>query len=444
MKRIDNILEMYAEIEENKIRAYHQYKKTENIHILKECASDFIDDTIVFIKQVIGESFLPFRLLNAKKNLKTCEDVNVIENFILKVTKENMELKNENITKLKRSHVVADEYGVIESYISIANSIIDGSLNYMCEESSYVIECLENMKIVTEAEGDNTNNTKENIKSTVKKVGAGAKNIGNKVLTAIKELLTKIKNMFKSKIEKLRGRDLNWLKENKKSILSAKVDSIEVNVHEDYKDSLNRMAERSDKFTDELARINFEDPSVNEKLEQKSKQYEDSQGNLRQGLMNFYRTGNPKKVSKVVSLKDSQITSALGSIYDYCISFLNSYTGIVKKINDLEKRIAGIEREMNSRNITENFCYVENDFIENTDLALCENFHLLLENDNGDEPKVGVQQRDKAREEVKGASDRGVSNGNKLLRDQQLGVTVFLTTAEQKYFELIKILRAIV
>lgn len=445
MKKIDNVLDKYTVMEENKIRGYHQYMKTKNIDILKESVNDFIDDTIAFRKSTIGESFLPFRLLDAKRNLKQCDDVKAIENFIIKVTHENMEIKDNVINELKRNYVMNDEYGVIESYINISNSMLNDSLNYMCEESSYIVECLENMRIITEADEENGKSVKETIKDGAKKVGTAAKNVGNKVFKALKEFLAKIKNMFKMKLNKLRERDLKWLQENKKAILNVKTDNIEVNVYDDYNKTYDDMISRCDRYINMLTGIKTSDPSVSSKLEQKEKQYSDKDGNLKQGLINFYRTGDPKKVSKVISLRGSQIKNSLNDMYDYCIAFLNCNSKVMKELSDLEKKVNDFEKEMERRNITENFCLVENDYIYNTDLALCENFHLLLENENNaKEPKVGVQQRDTAREEMSKISDNGVSGANKILRDQQLGLTSFLTVSEKKYFELIKILRALV
>lgn len=447
MKKIDTVLEMYSTLEENKIKAYHQYKKTDDINILKEATKDFIDETIEFRKVVIGENFLPFKLLEAKRNLKQCDDPTVIENFILKVTNENLTIKNDAINDLKRKYVINDDYGVIECYVSLSNTIIDDKLSYMCEESSYIIECLENMKIVTEAEaevkgsGDNNTNTNNNDsnENKTKKVGAGIKKIANTVLQKIKEFLKKIKNIFKEKVTKLRERDLKWLNENKKAILNAKVDDLEVNVHNDYNETLQTMADRANKFDNAFAGMRLEDSSLASKIEEKEKQYSDKNGDLRQGLMNYYRTGDPKKEKTVVTLRGSQIKGALNRMHDYCIDFLGSYNNNIRLVNDIERRITAHEKEMARRNITEGFCLVEDDYIQNTDLALCENFHALLEN----EQKVGVSKRNVENEEAKGRSDKELSNNTKHLRDQQLGCSTFLTTAEAKYFELIKILRSI-
>lgn len=449
MKKIDNVLEMYSTLEENKIKAYHQYKKSDDINILKEATKDFIDETIEFRTVVIGENFLPFKLLEAKRNLKQCDDPAVIENFILKVTNENLTIKDDTINDLKRKYVINDDYGVIECYVALANTIINDKLSYMCEESSYVIECLENMKIVTEAETEvkgkadsNTNtDTTDSNENNTKKVGGGIKKIANTVLQKIKEFLKKIKNIFKEKITKLRERDLNWLKENKKAILNAKVDDLEVNVHNDYNETLQVMADRANKFDNAFAGMRLDMNAFASKIEEKEKQFSDKNGDLRQGLMNFYRTGDPKKEKTVVTLRGSQIKGVLERMYDYCVNFLGSYNSNIRLVNELERRIAAHEKEMANRNITEGFCLVEDEYIENTDLALCENFHTLLENEN--EPKVGVSKRNIENEEAKGRSDKELSNNTKHLRDQQLGCSTFLTTAEAKYFELIKILRAI-
>lgn len=452
MKKIDNILEMYSTLEENKIRAYHQYKKTDNINTLKEATKDFIDETIEFRKVVIGENFLPFKLLEAKRNLKQCEDPTVIENFILKVTNENLNIKDDAINDLKRKYVINDDYGVIECYVSLANTIINDKLSYMCEESSYVIECLENMKIVTEAENEtevkgkddnnNTNNNDSNSnENNTKKVGGGIKKIADTVLQKIKEFLKKIKNIFKAKIDKLRERDLEWLKENKKAIINAKVDDLEVNVYNDYNETLQAMTDRANKFDNAFAGMRVDSGALASKIEEKEKQFSDKNGDLKQGLMNYYRTGDPKKEKTVVTLRGSQIKGVLGRLYDYCVDFLGSYNNNMRLVNELEKRIAAHEKEMARRNISEGFCLVEDNYIQNTDLALCENFHTLLENEN--EPKIGVSKRNIEDEEAKGRSDKALSNNTKHLRDQQLGCSTFLTTAEAKYFELIKILRSI-
>ncbi len=465
--KIDNILECFSNLEESNIRGQHQYLKTGNMDILKEVTRDFINETIEFnmdiLKEVtrdfinetiefrkmaIGESFSPFRLLEAKSNLSKKEvTVNDIENFTKKVIKENYEIKNNTITDLKRELVVDDEYGVIENYLSLANIILQESISCMCDESSYVIKCLENMQIITEAD-ENTKettevnkSTKDKIKDGAQKLGSKTKEVGKKLFAKLKEFLNKIKNMFKAKIEKLRGRDLKWLQENKKAILNAKVDNLEVNVHSDYKDSYETMIMRSEKYLNLYEGMRFDDPKLNEKMEANAKNYSDKNGNLKQGLINFYRTGMPKKEVTVVTLRGNEIKNNLGDFYNYCDYFLDGTKRVLKQIQDLEKKLNDIEREMDRRNITENFCYIENDLLVNTDLALCENFHLLLE---ADEPKLGVQQRNETRETTDKLSDKGVSGYNKLFRDEHLGLTAFLTASEQKYFELIKILKAIV
>lgn len=437
MKKIDNVLEMYSTLEENKIKAYHQYKKTDDINILKEATKDFIDETIEFRKVVIGENFLPFKLLEAKRNLNDCEDPTVIENFILKVTNENLTIKNDTINDLKRKYVIDDEYGVIECYVSLMNTVIDDKLSYMCEESSYIIECLENMKIVTEADSEQNNN-----ESKIKKAANGVKKTVNTVIQKIKEFLKNIKNIFKDKITKLRERDLNWLKENKKNILNVKVDDLEINVHNDYNESLSNMASRADKYTNIFAGLSVEDDRVMKEIDVKQKMYEDKEGNLKQGLMNFYRTDNPKKEKHVVTLRGSQIKNALENMHTYCIEFLTTYQKNLQIFNKLEKNITAHEKEMSKRGISEGlYLLVEDDYIYNTDLALCENFSILLEND---EQKLGVSKRDDDKEEASGRNDKSLTNNTKYLRDQQIGMAAFLTCIEQKYFELIKILRAVI
>lgn len=454
MTKIDNILECFNNLEEDNLRGYHQYLKTGNIEILKESTRDFIDETIKFRKMVIGESFTPYKLLDAKRNLsKNDVSVDDIERFTKKVIKENYEIKDNAITDLKRELVVDDEYGIIENYLNIADIMLQESLSYMCIESLYVIDCLENMRIVTEANEKPENNSTVNrnrdklsnsVKDNVKKVGSKTKQVGNKILSRLKEFLNKVKTMFKQKIEKLKARDLKWLQENKKAILNAKVDNLEVNVNSDYKDSYNNMVMRCDKYLNLYNGMKYDDPSLDVKLERNTKNYADKEGNLKQGLINFYRTGQPKKEVSIVTLRGNEIKNNLDDLYNYCTSFLSNSNAVFKQIQDLERKLNEIERVMDKRNITENFCYIENDLLTNTDLALCENFHLLLESDSEDKPKIGVQQRNETEEETSKLSDKGVSGYNKMFRDEHMGLTAFLTAAEQKYFETIKILRAIV
>lgn len=450
MAKIDNILDCFTNLEEGNLRGYHQYLKSGNIEILKEVTRDFIDETIKFRKKVIGESFTPYRLLDAKRNLSkdnvTVED---IENFTKKVIKENYEVKNNAITELKRKLVVEDEYGLIENYLKIANIMLQDSLSYMCNESLYVIDCLENMRIVTEADentkGQSSVNDKkisDTVKDGAKKLGSKTKQVGSKIIASLKEFLNKVKTMFKNKIDKLKARDLGWLQENKKSILNAKVDNLEVNVHSDYKESYNTMVMRCEKYLNLYQGINYDNTGLTEKLEKNSKNYSDKDGNLKQGLINFYRTGQSKRNVEIVTLRGNEIKNNLDDFYNYCVNFLSNSNAVFKQIQDLEKKLNDIERVMNTRNITENFCYIENDLLTNTDLALCENFHLLLESD--DKPKIGVQQRNETKEETSNLSDKGVSGYNKIFRDEHMGLTTFLTASEQKYFELIKIIRAIV
>ena len=170
-------------------------------------------------------------------------------------------------------------------------------------------------------------------------------------------------------------------------------------------------------------------------------------------------------------MSGSTVSKTVPMLIKFCESFIGSVNDMNKEFKDSEAFIKQLEREMSNRNIImENYCYVEEMFYNEMDLAMYVDFDSVLEaegvntgaqgttgntngtntgtntgNTNTDQKKekVGLNDRDRVKEKTEKMSDNQLKVYNKICRDMNLGLSTYLTTMEQKYFESITILKGL-
>ena len=192
------------------------------------------------------------------------------------------------------------------------------------------------------------------------------------------------------------------------------------------------------------------------------KKFYNADGNLKIGLTNLYRTGNVNEEYKIQTLTGNAVKTALSPLLDFCNAFIEAYKDISKELKESEAFIKSLQRQVKTRNITtEGYCYIEEAYYNDTDLGLMYDFSIITEDDTSntdnakpadnskpaddkqEKKKVEVKERDEMKETTDKMSDSKLSLYNKMCSDRNLGISVYMSAMEKKYFDSIKILRGL-
>lgn len=347
-------------------------------------------------------------------------------------------------------------YLLDKTYYDIENIIYESYKQLYDEEERYIETLIED--IVMEAD-DIIKIKASSIVKGAGKAGAavvrGAKRMWEELIRFIRD----VSRMFLTKHKKITERDAEWINDHASDILNMNTANIEINIHSDYKRNFNQSISVFKNFKS-IVDSNIRSSKNYDQFRINIKKFCNSNGDLKQGLINLYRTGNANNEYTIQTIRGSAIQPAIKSLLAFCKSFIESYEMFNKELKDSESFIKSLEREVKSRKIiTEGYCYIEEDFYDNTDLGLLFNFEPITEqdesnksddnikvnvnNDSNKDKKVGVNEREKVKEKTDNMDNNELSRYNKMCRDKNLGITSFMTAMEKKYFESIKILRGI-
>lgn len=444
LEYFDKVNESYFRMEKERIQGFHQYMKCENLNILKESINEYLKNSVAILGLMDKEVDIITNIVDVNKLFRQREiDVTGIVHIVEKVSKTvNKSVDDFNFMM---KDIYSDDIAA-ENYINATALYTNETLIHMCEESLFILSSLESMHIVTEAdntEEDNkpgvksTGENNNNVKSK-ESISAKGKRIASNIWQKLKDFFKRIRDMFINKINSLRKRDSGWLKDNKSKIANINTDGVIIDVYSDIDKGFSGVGNQLSSITNKLNNLKL-DENIYENSKKITDKYRDSNGNLRQGTMNFMRSGNAKNEPKLISIKGSQISTTLSKMHSYCEEYLAKYKSLEKVIQDGEKRITKMEQGMKYSNVaTESYSLIEDDLYINTDLFLCENFNVLLE-----AGETGVRNDNISNENGSraGGGSATISNLTKVVRDEQIIANAAITVLEQKYFEYIKILR---
>lgn len=248
------------------------------------------------------------------------------------------------------------------------------------------------------------------------------------ILEGLGKTLSNIKNSFSNKHNKLVERDKKWIKSNKKTILSSNFDEIELEVLSDNKVTFEGLLNRHNIFD----KIFVNSENVGD-LSSKLARFEDKHGNLKNGLDNYFRTGTSRREIGLRKVSGPEAKVAVENMIAYCESFLAGKSYLEEKINNV------IIAVNDSDEVEESFKFKYDNPYRSYTLqeALDENDDLDLsiddiENNDTKDNNEEVEDKPENKKPTRG------------IRDRQIGVTVLMTVAEDRYFDYINILKGLV
>ena len=449
----ENVLESNLEIK----KCIHQLK------MYDIPSNEIIDD----IKNIILNSDdiqLCRESLSLIKNIDRDDIHQVVERLNDLILIRETYIKNQNNAddKLELEDMVNETYEVIETMI------YESFKDIYDTESNYMEYLLENIDTVLEAPGTTAIKT---VGSAVTKTGKAVVKGANAVWQALLNLLTKIREAFMSKHKKITERDAAWLKANSKTLLNLNTENMEINIHSDFKRNLNS-ANTTYRAFNQLVESSVNTVKKYDEFTAKIKQYTDSNGDLKNGLYNRYRTGNVNNEYSINVVRGNAIKNTIPSLITFCNDFINNYNDMVKNFKDSENFIKRLQAETKRRGVTEGYCYIEESLYSDTELGLIFDFDTVMEQENTNtttqqttttvktntnavnsnnnsnsaeknNEKVGVTKRNQMKETTDTMNDSQLSLYNKICKDKHLGLTTYMTAMEKKYFESITILRGI-
>ena len=238
-----------------------------------------------------------------------------------------------------------------------------------------------------------------------------------------------IKSGFGAKHDKIVARDKKWLNSNKKKILALNFDEVELEVVSDYKTTFEGLINRHNIFDK-----NFNNSANMDDISSKLSRFEDKNGNLKNGLDNYFRTGTSRREVGLRKLNGDAAKEAVENMIAYCEAFMAGKSFLEEKLNNI---ILAINDDNNKPK-------------EEPKKEVKESFDLLaLLEANEEKPKEDAEteeepvEEEKPKEEPKKEEPDTDEKPNSL-KDRQVGIAVLLSVAEERYFDYIGILKGLV
>ena len=431
-----NYIEVLDDVKENLINLYSVYRsKTGDIQGFSNCM-----EHVSQINKIKGSNDTE-KIINLLENI-----INRQNNFkkdYISSNKVNDEGKDYLDITMELNYELEDM--LYESYVDIMNS-----------ESNYISDLIYDLCDVNEAVGGA-------VKTTVKAANKTFKG-AVKVWETILNFINKIKELFMSKIKKIQERDAEWLKQNKKTLMNINTENKEVNIHSDYAVPFSSSKSTMQNFRN-MVKSNSKVTDY-EVFKSKLTAFTTQDGDLKTGLTNKFRTGSTNKEYSIKTISGRPISNAIPVLIKFCEEYMNAVNDMNKEFKDSEAFVKQLKREMENRDIVmDSYCYIEDMYYNETDLGLYIDFDTVFEVDTGvndnnqnnnqqntnndntqqnKKEKVGVNNRDKVKEETSKMSDKQLKVYTKICSDLNLGLSCYLTTMEKKYFESMTILRGLI
>ena len=265
------------------------------------------------------------------------------------------------------------------------------------------------------------------------------------LIESISNILNKIKAGFGNKHDKILLRDKEWLKSNKKKILNLDYSSIELEVVNDYNITFEGLLNRHNIFDKHFVNSNNKD-----KLIDLLRRFEDKKGDIKNGLDNYFRTGNSKREIGLRKVSGDDAKTVVENMVNYCENYLAG-----RKF--LDEKIDNVTNELSNNNIQEVTDYSQifkHEFNPYKHITL-EKFSDVKFNDEAVDQEQELNEDDMVDDNM-GLEDEIDDNennndnieetqdNNRGMRDRQIGIAVLLTVAEERYFDYIQILRGLI
>jgi hypothetical protein len=327
----------------------------------------------------------------------------------------------------------------------------DVVLEQMDYESDFILTVLEHMEVVTEAS----------------KMGEKMKAIFQKVI----DFLKKIFGLFTKKVKEIVDRDKQWLSQNKQALSQADYDGLEISMTPYWTQSMNESQSVLNTLTDldvnssRLKTWTDVNKSTEEYRKKHMSKFIDENGELASGLKNVFRVGKSQGPIKPVVIAENALKTQINNeFHKYCVGYQSNVVRIAQqKTNDIERRLKTIIQEIERRDrqsVAESYVMVEDATYAETEVALCENFSVLMEaeqpasgSDKDKQSPSKVTLTDEKKEEAKknGESTSNADKGDAQLRfekmlagNAQMAVSAFLTVSEEKYSAYMNAMRQVV
>jgi len=342
----------------------------------------------------------------------------------------------------------------------LANTILE----QMDAESQMIIATLESMEIVFE-EVQNTQQKKKGI------------------FANIIDFIKRIFGSFAGKVTSLVQRDEAFLNDNSTKFQNVNYSGLEITMNPFWNMDVAKSKSISSNILKETQRIIFNAKKTQkyQDLETVKKnifgRYMDSDGNLSNGLKNYYRSGNARGVSPVKLEGDSLKTKVIQEFIPYCQNYSKVVLPAIKQLSDeIARSLEIITKELDDRNkpVSEMYCLVEDGLYRDTELSYLGVFEAEVpknEQSEKKEPtnsatnsgtstgdadkkqsatKVEVndkerQNRDESTKDAAKSMDKSqLTFFHNIAQIEQMSITAFMTVSEEKYIAYMNALRQII
>lgn len=255
---------------------------------------------------------------------------------------------------------------------------------------------------------------KNNITQLVSPAVEGYDILTEGIVASVSKSLSGMKSGFGSKHDKIVQRDKKWLSSNKNNLLTLNFDEIELEVLSDYKITFEGLLNRHNIFDKNFVNS---DGNIGDKIAR----FEDKNGNLKNGLDNYFRTGTSRREIGLRKVSGPDAKLVVENMIAYCESFISGRKFLEEKLNNILISI-------NETKVKESYIYTLTEALEED-----EDLDKLLSKDEEKDNNEVESEADKAKEE---GEERGI-------RDRQVGIAVLLSVAEERYFDYINILKGL-
>ena len=339
---------------------------------------------------------------------------------------------NKLINKLDNLYELIDDYSTYitnESYIFIINEMINDlkeSLLYEINKDKELrIElnevCLETLFHV---DSNNILEKLQMLKEGIANITPTFKNeyyniVTEGLISSVSNMLSKIKAGFGNKHDKITKRDKKWLAENKKAILEKDYNEIQLEIITDNKITFENLLNRHNIF-DKI----FVNTENHADLDSKLARFEDKNGDLKNGLDNYFKTGTSRREIGVHKVKGKEARRAVENMIEYCESFLDGRKYLEEKLDKILVQVNDVNK------VKESSIYTLQEVLNDKD-------------DLDDEELDGFDEEEDVKKE-NNAEEKGESKTKRSIRDRQIGIAVLLSVAEERYFDYINVLKGLV
>ncbi len=347
------------------------------------------------------------------------------------------------------------DYGleVLKNNLKTVREFNELIFNKMEDESDFIINTLENYQVIFEEAQQVMDSTKQ----------AG-------FFQRLADFFKRLFGVFSEKTKSIFESNKKWMDDNFNKLDKIDYSNIEIKMVPFWNMSLNRIKADSYAMARKITTI-----MTNKQTLEKYKDFDtikkdiygaylDDNGDLTNGLKNYYRTGNSKGSIEMVSLKGNTLKEKINEFKTYCFNYGKDIEPFVQNLMATgEKELQRVEKTLKSRPVEENFCLVENTFYNATDVAQFNGFTVLeaeqpksndTKKDTSTKPtevQIVNKDDDKQKEEEDTTNQKysGLSTNELLflkniMQIEQVSISALMTVIEERFKAYMNALKAII